>query len=312
VDSADTDFGQNAVTSARSDRGPEAARDWGPPSVEADSWHPTARVGTRAQLADSATQLDACARGRVIVCGSHGGRYAAICAARWGIRAIVFNDAGVGRDNAGIAGLDLLQQLGIAAAAVAHDSADIGDARDTLERGVLSHANAGAENVGCVPGTSAADAAELLERAPVAEPSEVHAEESRTLLRDGQPRVWALDSAALVGPDDAGDVVLTGSHGGLVGRREEAALKADALAAVFNDAGGGAGTARLPALDRRRIAAATVAAGSARIGDGRSTYHDGVLSAVNEQARALGAAPGMTARRFVDMILAGERGRSAQ
>jgi hypothetical protein len=256
-------------------------------------------------VVDSATQLDATARDRVVVCGSHGGRYAAACAARWRIRAIVLNDAGVGLDRAGVAGLDLLDGLGIAAAAVGHDSADIGDARDTLRRGVLRHVNDRAAALGCGPGMTTVEAAPLLARAVAVDAPAVDVTEARALVTPGPPHVWALDSAALVEPTDAGDVVLTGSHGALVGGRPELALKADALAAVFNDAGGGAGTGRLPALDARGIAAATVAAASARIGDGRSTYADGVLSAVNDAARALGARPGATARAFVDLVVAG-------
>ena len=98
---------------------------------------------------------------------------------------------------------------------------------------------------------------------------------------------------------------MTGSHGGLLGGRPDTALKADALAALFNDAGIGideAGVTRLPALDSRGIAAGTVAASSARIGDARSTYEDGILTRVNRRAAALGLAPGMTAREFVEIV----------
>jgi hypothetical protein len=126
--------------------------------------------------------------------------------------------------------------------------------------------------------------------------------DGRHRLADGPIQVWALDSASLVRATDAGAILATGSHGGLVGGRPETALKVDALAALFNDAGGGAGTARLGALEARGIAAATVGAGSARIGDGRSTYEDGVLSAVNDVGRALGARPGLTARTFTDLV----------
>ena len=41
---------------------------------------------------------------------------------------------------------------------------------------------------------------------------------------------------------------------------------------------------------------------SARIGDGRSTYEDGIVSRVNETARAAGIEPGMTAREAVHLI----------
>jgi len=112
-------------------------------------------------------------------------------------------------------------------------------------------------------------------------------------------------AAALVGAAQVGKIVVTGSHGGLLGGRPETALKIDALAALFNDAGIGideAGVTRLPALDGRGIAAGTVAATSARIGDARSTYDDGILTRVNRRATALGIAPGMTARQFVDIV----------
>jgi hypothetical protein len=128
--------------------------------------------------------------------------------------------------------------------------------------------------------------------------------------------VWALDSASLVGADHVGAVVVTGSHGGLLGGRPDTALKADALAALFNDAGIGmdeAGVTRLPALDNRGIAAGTVAASSARIGDARSTYEDGILTRVNQLAARLGIAPGMPAREFVEIVRlsAAKTGRNA-
>jgi len=79
-------------------------------------------------VADSITRVaEAEARGAVIVNASHGGIYAAYLAAKLGAAAAIFNDAGVGRDRAGIAGLDYLQELGIAAATIGHDTARIGE-----------------------------------------------------------------------------------------------------------------------------------------------------------------------------------------
>jgi hypothetical protein len=66
----------------------------------------------------------------------------------------------------------------------------------------------------------------------------------------------------------------------------------------FNDAGFGAdraGAACLPILDSDGIAAATVAADSACIGDGKSTLTQGIISAVNETAHRLGVRVGETA-----------------
>ena len=82
--------------------------------------------------------------------------------------------------------------------------------------------------------------------------------------------------------------------------------EADVFAAFFNDAGGGkdgAGWSRLPALDARGIASATVSCHTARIGDGRSTYETGVLSRVNEVARRLELREGMTAREAVARLV---------
>ena len=99
--------------------------------------------------------------------------------------------------------------------------------------------------------------------------------------------------------------MLTGSHGGLLGGRPETALKYDVRAAFYNDAGIGideAGVSRLPALDDRGIAAATVSAESARIGDARSTYQDGILSRANARAAASGLMPGISAREAVAIL----------
>jgi hypothetical protein len=160
------------------------------------------------------------------------------------------------------------------------------------------------------------DAAALLQRAAPSGREPPPEREGAFVLVADAPAVWALDSASLVGAEHVGTVVVTGSHGGLLGGRPDTALKYDALAALFNDAGIGideAGVTRLPALDARGIAAGTVAAASARIGDARSTYDDGILSRVNTCAAALGLAPGMTAREFVAVTRRGvaERGRHA-
>ena len=56
--------------------------------------------------ADSITRIGPEAKGAVVVNGSHGGVYAAYVAAKLGVAAAIFNDAGIGRDEAGIAGLD--------------------------------------------------------------------------------------------------------------------------------------------------------------------------------------------------------------
>lgn len=261
-------------------------------------------------VVDSATRLGPEAAGAIVVCGSHGGMYAAWLAAHAGVRAVIFNDAGVGRHQAGIAGVMWLAALGIPALAVKHDSARIGDGADTLASGRVSMANDAAATLGCLPGHSCAQAARCLrENSDEAPRHDVPAiGESRTRIGNtGHREVWAVDSIALVQPEDRRKIIVSGSHGALLGGvADDGILAPDVFAAFFNDAGGGkedAGFARLPVLDTRGIAGATVSAFSARIGDGRSTYETGVLSRINETARRLELREGMSAREAVARLV---------
>ena len=99
-------------------------------------------------LLDSVTQVGFRHAGALVVTGSHGG--ASVVPYARAVRAwlYVFNDAGVGKDGAGIAALDLLAADGIAAATVAHTSARIGEALDAWEHGVVSHLDAAARRLG--------------------------------------------------------------------------------------------------------------------------------------------------------------------
>lgn len=258
---------------------------------------------------DSATQLDPTVRGRIVVCGSHGGIYPAWLAARAGVRAVIFNDAGVGRSSSGVGGLYWLGGLGIPACAVDHQSARIADGADAFEHGILSTVNDAAAALGCRPGQRCREATAHLAHAhpagslPIPDIGETRA----AIPNAGHRPAWMLDSVSLVEPRDARAIVVTGSHGGLAtGGHADGTLGTDVFAAFFNDAGGGkdgAGFARLPVLDARGIVAATVWCGSARIGDGRSTFEDGVLSRVNETGARLGLAEGMAAREAVARLL---------
>ena len=71
-------------------------------------------------ILDSVTVFPPDARGRAAIAASHGGVYAAYLAAKAGIKAVILCDAGVGRERAGIGGLDYLDRLGVAAAAIGH------------------------------------------------------------------------------------------------------------------------------------------------------------------------------------------------
>ena len=68
------------------------------------------------------------------------------------LKAVFFNDAGVGKEDAGIVALAMLQSKGVAAGTVAHTSARIGDAQDMWESGVISYVNEAARKLGLDPG----------------------------------------------------------------------------------------------------------------------------------------------------------------
>lgn len=259
-------------------------------------------------ILDSVTKFGPEARGAVAIAASHGGVFAAHMALAAGIVGMLLNDAGVGRNAAGIGGLAYCDALGVPCAVIDHRSARIGDGADNAARGIVSYANATAVRIGVVPSMPAGEAAQRMRATPLApvDPGAPPKESRELLALPGSQRpLLLIDSASLVEPGDAGAVVLTGSHGGLLGGRPETAIKVDVFAALYNDAGIGideAGTSRLPALDARGIAGVTVAAMSACIGDARSAYETGVLSRVNRCAASRGAVEGMSARAFAELM----------
>ena len=103
---------------------------------------------TNVVLIDSVTEVQADDAGAIIVTGSHAGMSVVNYTLAYPIQAAFFNDAGVGKDDAGIAALAILQDNGIPAGTVAHTSARIGDATDTYTNGVISHVNQVAESFG--------------------------------------------------------------------------------------------------------------------------------------------------------------------
>jgi hypothetical protein len=269
---------------------------------------------------DSATHLNESHRGAAALCASHGGLYAGYYAAKMGVGAVILNDAGIGRDCAGIAGVKLLDDLGTPAAALSNRSARIGDGADCFKRGRLSYVNPTAERMGLAIGQSCREALEVLARSElIPSPPPAPLDEARFELDEagaGGVKVIIMDSISLVSPDDDGHVLVTASHGGLLGGKPETALKFPAFAVVTNDADRGiddAGISRLPALDARGIAGACVSTFTARIGDGRSTYADGVISVVNKTAEEYGGHIGQSCRDFVTaMVDARIRGRNEE
>ena len=83
---------------------------------------------------------------------------------RHGIRpaGIIGSDGGFGRHRMAVAGLPILQAMGIACAAVSHLSADLGDPRSIYNDGRISLVNDQARDAGVALGMTSVDAADRL------------------------------------------------------------------------------------------------------------------------------------------------------
>lgn len=117
------------------------------------------------KLVDSITELRPQDAGCLAVGGSHGG---GISSAQYALAArpllSIFNDAGVGKDNAGVAALEILQSHALAACTVSHISACIGQAQSTLRTGVVNHCNLLARELGVDAGHSCQAVVDLLQK----------------------------------------------------------------------------------------------------------------------------------------------------
>lgn len=266
----------------------------------------TVRIYT---TASSATAPAEC-RGHVLVSGSYGGEYNAYHAGKHGIRGVILNDAGVGKDRAGIRGLDYLERVGLAAAAADAMSCHIGDGVHMLQHGTISFVNRCAAALGCAPGQTVRACAERLKAGAVIEAGMPPVSGGRRwLMREvpGEPRVICLDAAPMLEAGDAGAIAITGSHAALLAGKPDGLIGPAVRAVFFSDGGvgmGRVGVARLPLLDQRGIPAGAASVASAAIGDSREIHDHGVLSFVNAAAAALGGAPGVRVKDFVERLIA--------
>lgn len=121
--------------------------------------HVTSMSGIPVQVADSVAFGSAAHRGHIVVCGSHGGRSAAEYALRFGYGALFTNDAGRGLNDAGVAGLRLLDEHGVPGVGMAHTTARIGDGHDGWRVGRVSFANRTALAAGVREGQATIEAA---------------------------------------------------------------------------------------------------------------------------------------------------------
>jgi hypothetical protein len=250
----------------------------------------------------------------VVIGGSFAGEIAAAMILRRGARAFCGNAAGIGLDGAGVSGLTLGQRLGVPGAALAEQSARLGDGSDSYAHGVVAHVNALAGALGVREGMPCTEAAARLLQAPpgIVGRGEEYFDTRRIVVYDGpEGQVTTMASVSFATAENAGQVICAGSHMGSVTGNYLTACGFPVAGVICNDAGVGkdkSGIAGLESMNKAGIPAASVAAMSARIGSGMSTYEHGIISHCNAAARARGVQPGQTAQDACLMLLRAYQG----
>lgn len=220
-------------------------------------------------------------------------------------RAVIGLDCAIGKDGAGIAGLWYYEALGVPSAAVDVMTAEMGNGSDLYDNGIVSRVNDAAQALGIEPGMRSRDAAQYLlsgeKRPTVFEPTRrrlVHtAANGRSIV--------CTDSIAYALPEDRErNVLCTAGHTGrsVVGYFRDYRP----WAFICSDGGIGknnSGLSALEAVEPDGIPGASVSALSARMGDGQSTYFDGVISAANKLARDKGVQVGQSAKEAALLLL---------
>lgn len=245
----------------------------------------------------------------VIIAGSYCGAANLPHAIKTGVKAMIAHNAGIGKDDAGIGALYLGEKHDFPVAAVECLSASISNGR-SMAAGIISHANAQALALGVKPGQNVTEAAKLLLAAHAGKPSDVAVPfDKKVFEKDkvGNSRIYASSALTNLLPEDdhSNDVIAWGSHSGAVAA--DLLKKWKVKGWIGNDAGmakNHTGIGGLPASNALGVAAAAVSSMSARIGDGVSTYEDGIISAVNDLARQKGVREGMKAAEAARLLAA--------
>jgi hypothetical protein len=274
-------------------------------------------------LLDSLGDLQFGNTNSILVCGSHcgGNRDLARHVKNCHVKAVFLNNAGVGKNQAGIRGLIHYHAEGILACAVDHNSAEIGISSDTWESGIISHLNPQAEKAGIQIGDSVKNAVgkivnlfilpsstqinkdfESLIDEKKENSSKVDLKKQIQTLIDGVS-ITVTDSITFLNENNAGEIVVCGSHGGL--SAGEYAQKRRVKAVFFNDAGIGknsAGTKSLESLSDAGILACTVDCMSAEIFNGHDTLDNGIITVCNQLAKTRNIKEKMTVLEAIKWI----------
>jgi hypothetical protein len=265
----------------------------------------------RTLVFDSATHVEAYvaqhpAAGDVVVAASYAGVLCARMVMSAKPKAAIGLDCAIGKDGAGIAGLWYYEALDVPAAAVDTNTAEMGNGADMVANGVLSRVNDRAQRLGLAPGLTVKEAVEALltgSRKPE------RFDPARRLVVETAPSgrsIVCTDSIAFALPEDRErNVLCTAGH---TGRSVVDYFRQHRpWGFICSDGGVGknrSGVSALEAVDADGIAGASVDALTARMGDGQSTYFDGVISACNATAAGKGVRVGQTAREAARLMLA--------
>ena len=257
---------------------------------------------------DSSSYLDPHPTGPtdVIVVGSYCGTRILAPMFTRGVKAVIATDAGIGKDDAGISGLKHGEQIGVPVATIAAMSAETSNGRSTL-LGEISRANAQARALGVVPGMVAYEAAARLAAASSGKPipTPLGAEEAPVVVEEtARGRIWATPGTTAIKDQIPNDVICSGANSSRV--FFDGVLRMAAKGAIANDAGiakNNTAVEGVKLLGEGGIPAAAIATMSARLGEGLSTWNDGVISVVNPVAAARGVKVGMSAKEAARLML---------
>jgi uncharacterized protein YunC (DUF1805 family) len=243
----------------------------------------------------------------VIVVGSYCGTRILAPMFTRGVKAVIATDAGIGKDNAGISGLLHAETIGVPVATIAAMSAETSNGRETLLLGTISRANAQARTLGVEIGMIAYEAAARLAKAPAgaAIPTPLGNEETAVVVEQtAKGRIWATPGTTAIREKVPNDIICSGANSSRVS--SDGILRMGAKGSIANDAGiarNNTAVEGVALLEEKGVPSAAVATMSARLGEGLSTWNDGIISVVNAPAAKLGVKVGMTAKEAARLML---------
>ncbi len=199
-----------------------------------------------------------------------------------------------------------MRRVQIPAAAVATMDAGLSHGASMVDARI-THCNARASEFGVRAGMGAFAACLLMLKSPpgrTVDPPDVVDPRLHLVAKTAAGSVYATDSTFSIKEQMPHATICGGSHCARV--FADSILKIRPSGAMANDAGMGrdrTGVEGLSILADHGIAAASVAAMSARIGNGLSTYNDGIISACNSVAQQKGVRVGMMAKDAAELML---------